>query len=148
MVSTKSTLHTCFSVPPSYTVATFCVHLSKKRLFLSFSPFVKCFSSPLFLQSAFAFVCIDVPLLLKVSISAHPLHPSFPPPSSSALRCVIYESACWPVNVSPSILCSTPSELIRLWRAIYPPLKERESANFSSSSPPLPYSHYIWTSAF
>ncbi len=53
--------------------------------------------------------------------------------SLPALRCVIYESACWPVNVSPSILCSAPSELIRLWRAIYPPLKKRESANFSSS---------------
>lgn len=110
------------------------LHTVTLKLFRSFS------SPPLFhfFRTGFCFCvhwCIyRIALLLKVPYLCPPLTTlSVSPPPSSALRCVIYESACWPVNVSPSILCSTPSELIRLWRAICPPLKRRESANFSSS---------------
>lgn len=104
------------------------------------------FSLPLFRHSAAGFcLCVHWCIYfttLKVPYLYLPLPPS-PPPSSSALRCVIYESACWPVNVSPSILCSTPSEVIRLWRAIYRPLKAK--APIFPLLFLLPYNHYIWT---
>lgn len=58
--------------------------------------------------------------------------PLLPPTSSHPHWFVIYESVCWPVNVSPSILCPTSSELIGPWRAIYLPQEKRESANFYS----------------
>lgn len=100
------------------------------------------------LQQAFAFLCTDVYIspLLKVPYLSPPHLPSLSSALLCSQVCYLWVSllAC---ECLSSILCSTPSELIRLWRAIYPPLKERESANFSSS-PFLPYSRYIWMPVF
>lgn len=115
--------HFCF---PSITHCRICPILQSVFLPLSFWT----------LQQAFAFLCTDVYIspLLKV--------PYLSPPHLSSLSSALLCSQVCYLWVSllaceclSSILCSTPSELIRLWRAIYPPLKERESANF----PLLPF---------
>lgn len=75
-------------------------------------------------------VCLVRRLRFFSSLKSYPSFPSIPLPPLSGVLFVSQPVGLW---MSPSTLRVTPSEPVRVWRRIYPPLKDKESASFPLS---------------